>query len=129
MASRIEHQVWECFLPQGVFEWFELTSAKQTQDEVHIILTEKNIPPLTNKHANKKIVSKGFKDITITDFPLRGRKTLLTFKRRRWKVEGQQELLKRDIKLCAPGTQLEQEFADFLKEQSGDVRELFDEYC
>jgi len=84
MQIATEQQVWECFLPQGTFEWFELTSAKQTQDEVHITLTEKNAPPLIKKDLNKKIISKGFKDITVTDFPLRGRRTLLTFRRRYW---------------------------------------------
>ena len=67
------------------------------------------------KYNNEKITSKGFKEITISDYPIRGRKTLLTFKRRYWKIEGQEKLLKNDIKLVAEGTLLEKEFADFLK--------------
>jgi len=68
---------------------------------------------------DKKIIAKKFHEITITDFPLRGRRTLITFRRRYWKVEGEEKYLKRDIKLAFPGTQLEEEFGNFLKEDSG----------
>ena len=119
MSSAIEQQAWECFLPIGTFQWFDITSIKQAEDEVHIVLTEKNLPPIRRELKDRKVSSKGFKDITITDFPLRGRRTLLTFRRRYWQVEGQKNLLKRDIGLCAPGTQLESEFASFLKEDGG----------
>jgi len=44
---------------------------------------------------------------------------LLTFRRRYWQVDGRKGYLKRDIKLCFPGTQLEKEFARFLKEDGG----------
>ena len=71
----------------------------------------------TDKH--KKVETKGFTDITITDFPIRGRRALLTFRRRYWQIEGEEQYLKRDIQLCFPGTQLEQEFAYFLKEDGG----------
>ena len=64
----------------------------------------------------KKILARKFHEITITDFPIRGRRTLLTFRRRYWKIEGEEKYLKRDIKLVFPGTQLELEFANFLKE-------------
>lgn len=50
---------------------------------------------------------------------MRGKRTLLTFRRRYWKVAGQKEYLKRDIKLTFPGTQLATEFANFLKEKCG----------
>jgi len=43
----------------------------------------------------------------------------LTFRRRYWKIERQKEYLKRDIQLSFLGTQLEKEFADFLKEDGG----------
>jgi len=107
----------EIFLPVGTTEWFEITSHAKDDNDIRITLEEKNIPPITDK--DKKILSKGFSEITITDFPIRGRRTLLTFRRRYWQIEGQKELLKRDIKLSFPGTQLEKEFADFLKEDGG----------
>jgi len=106
-------------LPEGIFEWFEIAGGDRDENDLRIILEEKNIPPMTEKLNNKKITSKGFKEITITDFPIRGRRTLLTFRRRYWQIDGQHELLKRDIKLSFPGTQLETEFANFLKEDGG----------
>lgn len=115
-------------LPEGILEWFDAIEGTKNDKEIHIILEEKNIPPLPEKDKNKKIFTKGFTDITITDFPIRGRRTLITFRRRYWQVEGQKEYLKRDIKLCFPGTQLEKEFADFLKEDGGRESGLADFY-
>lgn len=115
----IEKSIFELFLPDGAFEWFDITDVKKDENNVYLTLQEKNIPPISEECENKKIIPKGFKEITITDFPLRGRRTLITFKRRYWQVEGQKGYLKRDIKLCFPGTQLEKEFADFLKEDGG----------
>lgn len=122
-------QLVEFVLPTGTLEWFDVTSSTMNEGELHVVLEEKNNPPLTPKLQDMKIESKGFKEITVTDFPIRGRRATLTFRRRYWQVEGQKELLKRDIKLCAPKTQLSTEFADFLKDTSGVVRRLFDPYC
>lgn len=115
--TKEEEKVLELIFPKGVFEWFHVASSNMSENNFRVVLEEKNIPPLKDK--NKKITPKGFKEITITDFPIRGRRTLITFKRRYWQVENEKEYLKRDIKLCFPGTQLEKEFADFLKEDGG----------
>jgi hypothetical protein len=125
----IEASVLALFLPAGTLEWFELVEGMQTDDGIRLVLEEKNVPPLRPEHEGKYVSSKGFYDITITDFPIRGKRASLVFRRRRWKVEGEKELLKRDIPLCAPDTGLETEFADFLKGASRDTRELFDEHC
>lgn len=114
-----EKSILELVLPDGVFEWFDVAGGDRDENDLKIILEEKNIPPIPEDLKDKKIISKGFTDITITDFPIRGRRTLLTFRRRYWQVEGEQQLLKRDIKLSFPGTQLENEFAVFLKEDGG----------
>lgn len=111
-----EKQILEFFLPRGCLEWFDVTDAKNTGKGIIITLEEKNIPPLYPEIKGRKILSKGFTDIYVDDFPVRGRKASLLFRRRYWQVEGLDKLLKRDIDLCAEGTQLEKEFADFLKE-------------
>lgn len=113
--ENINTKVLELILPDDILLWFDITDASKTNKQIHIVLEEKNNPPLPDDYNNEKIISKGFKNITISDYPLRGRKTLLTFRRRRWKIEGQEKLLKRDIKLTAEGTLLEKEFAAFLK--------------
>lgn len=115
----IPKEIFELIFPAGTYEWFKITKGRREGETTYITLEEKDIPPLTKATRNKKIVARKFHQITITDFPLRGRRTLLTFRRRYWKIEGQKEYLKRDIKLTFPGTQLEQEFANFLKEESG----------
>lgn len=108
--------VLECFLPPGTLEWFNILNVEKDDKVIKLVLQEKNIPPLPESYQGKKPISKGFKNITISDFPIRGRKVLLTFRRRYWKIEGKKKLLKRDIKLTADGTLLEEEFGLFLKE-------------
>ena len=111
-----EQSILQLIFPADIFEWFDVVSGTKDDKIVAITFEEKNIPPLTD--YSQKVISKGFTDITITDFPIRGRKTLLTFRRRYWQIQGQKELLKRDIKIRFPGTQLDEEFADFLKADS-----------
>jgi len=113
---KIDNNIFELIFPKGVFEWFDLKEGTSDENNARIVFEEKDIPPITE---NQKIVARKFHEITITDFPLRGKRTLLTFRRRYWKIEGQKEYLKRDIALNFPGTQLEKEFADFLKEDGG----------
>jgi len=113
----IQQKVLEIFFPKGVFEWFDLVDGTIIDDDnIKITLQEKDISPVDEI---QKIIARKFHDITITDFPIRGRRTLLTFRRRYWKIERQKEYLKRDIQLSFLGTQLEKEFADFLKEDGG----------
>ena len=115
----IQQKVLELIFPKGVFEWFDLVDGKIDGEDIKITLTEKDNPPLTETDKDLKIVARKFHNITITDFPIRGKRTLLTLRRRYWKIEGRKEYLKRDIPLLFPGTQLEKEFADFLKEDGG----------
>ncbi len=116
---QIEKSILGLFFPKRTFEYFDIIEGRDDEDNVFITLEEKNIPPITEEMKNKKIIAKKFHDITITDFPLRGKRTLLTFRRRYWQIEGRKDYLKKDIKLCFPGTQLEKGFADFLKEDGG----------
>jgi hypothetical protein len=117
-CMELTKEMFELIFPQGLFEWFELTDGRSDEQQVYFTLTEKDLPPISN--ADLKIVARKFHDVTMTDFPLRGKRTRLTFRRRYWKLEGQAEYLKRDIPLCVPGTQLEQAFAAFLKAPSRD---------
>jgi hypothetical protein len=115
----LEQQALELFLPKGIFEWFDVVDSYADEENIKLTLQEKNNPPRTELTQNKQIEPRGFTHITITDFPARGKRVLITFKRRYWQVDGETEYLKRDIKFNFPGTQLEKEFAVFLKEDSG----------
>jgi len=114
----IQQKVLELIFPKDVFGWFDITGGTVDGEDIKITLEERDNPPI-EENKKQKIIARKFHDITITDFPIRGRRTLLTFRRRYWKVEGQKEYLKRNIPLSFPGTQLEHEFADFLKEDGG----------
>lgn len=115
----LEQSILGLILPPGVMEWFDIIAGTRDDNQICIVLEEKNLPPLASNDKDKKVISKGFEEITVTDFPIRGRRMLLTFRRRYWQIEGEKELLKRDIPLCFPGTQLDTEFANFLKEDGG----------
>ncbi len=125
---QITKEIFELIFPAGLFEWFDLTEGKSDGSNACLTLVEKDLPPLTETTKDKKIMARKFHDITITDFPLRGKRTLLTVRRRYWKVEGEEHYVKRDISLCFPGTQLATEFANFLKAVGGrnpDVARLY----
>ncbi len=114
----IPTSVMELFLPSGTLDWFDLTSGEKKEKELYFTLVEKDIPPLPHNYKNEKIIFKGYRDYNISDFPVRGKKVHLKFRRRTWRIEGSSTRLKRDISLTAPGTTLESEFADFLKDRS-----------
>jgi transposase len=62
------------------------------------------------------IISHGFhKQITIQDFPLRGKTVFLHIKRRRWFNKTTNKVVQRDWDLVAKGTRMTVEFATFLK--------------
>ena len=113
-----EHDLLWAMLPEGLEEFFELENFKKTNNAFHIILTEKNIIPsnLPEEYHGRKVVNTIIKPITVDFFPIKGRKTNIVLKRRSWKFDGVDKMLKRNIKLTEKGTKLEKEFANFLKE-------------
>lgn len=118
-----EHELLWDILPEGLEEYFELESYEKNELCFRIVLIERNsIPPLPEGYSGKKVVNTVLKPITVDYFPIKGRKGELILKRRCWKFEGIDKWLKREINICAPGTKLEKEFADFLKEFGGDTR-------
>lgn len=102
-------------LPDFLVDHFEVISANQSEEVLHLYFEEKKQPP--KEFDKTALVSKGFLDeITIQDFPLRGKLVYLHIKRRRWTNKETNEIIKRDWELVAKGTRMNQEFAAFLKE-------------
>lgn len=102
-------------LPELIIEHFDLINSKTEHEKMQLFFEEKNIPP--KEQDNKQLISKGFlNEITIQDFPLRGKLVYLHIKRRRWTDKKSQEIIQRDWNIIAQGTRMTQEFADFLKE-------------
>ena len=73
METTDERQMLAFFLPEGTLEYFELVRGTKTAHAIHLVLEEKNHPPLAVEQQGKQVWAKGFQDITGTDFPARGR--------------------------------------------------------
>ncbi len=102
------------FLPEGILNYFDIVSHKIIDDQVHFYLEEKNVLP--QEYRAEIAQSKGFTpEITVEDFPLRGKPVLLHIKRRRWTLVESGKIIKRDWQLVAKGTRITSEFASFLK--------------
>ena len=105
------------FLPDILVEHFDLTQSKQEGETLHLYFDEQNKPPI--EYSSKILISKGFHDeITVQDFPLRGKRVFLHIKRRRWRDKQTNDIVQRDWTLVAKGSRMTEEFADFLKEIS-----------
>ena len=102
------------FLPEGILDYFDIVSHKMEDEKIHFYLEEKNILPKEFKSETAK--SKGFTpEITVEDFPLRGKSVLLHIKRRRWTLVESGLIIKRNWAIVAKGTRITSEFASFLK--------------
>lgn len=101
-------------LPEGLEEYFELTSHKNESSTLHLYLKELNIKPI--EYSNATLVSKGFfEEVTIQDFPIRGQSVFLHITRRRWLHQETGKVVFRNWDLLAQGTRITKGFADFLK--------------
>jgi len=101
-------------LPEGILDYFEIVNDTIENERIHFYLEEKNILP--QEHQLSQVHSKGFtSEITVEDFPLRGKPVLLHIKRRRWTLVDTGTIIKRDWNLVAKGTRITNEFASFLK--------------
>lgn len=105
------------FLPDLLVDHFELTKSDQDGENLHLYFEELNKPPV--EHSSRILISKGFHDeITVQDFPLRGKRVFLHIKRRRWTDKQSSNIVQRDWNLVAKGSRMTEEFAAFLKEIS-----------
>lgn len=108
----MDQSAWELLLPEGILEYFEVASTEKNVDKYTISLVEKNAQP--GEFTSSRLSSKGFyEEITIKDFPLRGKPCFLKVKRRRWLDEDTVALVMRDWNLVAKGTRMTKEFAFF----------------
>lgn len=104
----------EMILPEGITKYFEVTQVVKETSSYRIYLSEKNTLPL--EYPSGKLISKGFFDeITVQDFPIRGKACYLHVRRRRWLNVTTGDSVFRDWDMVANGTRMSQEFASFLK--------------
>lgn len=110
-------EILKLVLPELLVNHFELLRTTQEGETLHLYFEEKNTPP--SEYNSRTLISKGFHDeITIQDFPLRGKHVYLHVKRRRWTDKVTNQIVQRDWNIVAKGSRLTEEFAAFLKEIS-----------
>ena len=105
------------FLPELLIEHFEIVKLEEENKILHIYFDEKNTAP--KELSSLLLQSKGFvPEISVDDFPLRGKTVKLHIKRRRWTDTKTGNIIQRDWNLIAKGTRMTQDFAEFLKKIS-----------
>jgi transposase len=119
------------FLPPGTLDYFNIKDFKIEEgeekymglygfdDHYSIILEEKQqLPQHPNIYQGQHLRTKGYSEKTIEDFPIRGRKTTLVFRRRKWQVEGEKGIIMRDIEISTEGVKYTKEFSFFFEENN-----------
>lgn len=118
MGSAADKKILDLILPQGILAYFLLTDFTSSTSEISLYLEGKNMIP--EEYGSDKLISKGFFDeITVQDFPLRGKAVYLHIRRRRWLNQTTGAVVFRDWNMVAQGTRMTTEFASFLKAISG----------
>lgn len=108
----------QILLPDEVSHYFTITDIKNAGNTVEIYL-EENDEYLTPEDGHEYDKNGFYEPMNIQDFPLRGRKTILKVKRRRWIDRNTGKSVGNNYKLVAEGTRHSKEFAAFLKEFIG----------
>jgi hypothetical protein len=108
-------------LPKGLLDHFKITAflelcniADKT-DFYEIQLEENNI--ILGDIDQDLYESKGFTEVVLQDFPIRGKAVFLRFKRRRWRLKNDKnKIIRNDFSFVAIGSGFTQELSDFLKD-------------
>lgn len=101
-------------LPELLITHFDIIQHQKNKDILHLYFEEKKDIP--QEFSSSIVISHGLhKEITVQDFPIRGKQVYLHIKRRRWLNKITKKVVQRDWNLVAQGTRMTVEFADFLK--------------
>ena len=118
----MENSILNHFLPEDLLAHFAIVEIKEFGDVLskemfyEIYLEENNVIP--QGHVTNDYESKGFyTEVTIQDFPIRGKAVYLKIKRRRWRHKNNpKDIIRNDYSFVAEGSKLTKELSDFLKE-------------
>ncbi|WP_235833192.1 transposase [Arcticibacter tournemirensis] len=109
----LEKELLSLLLPDGLTELFDVDRIEKKEDQIHLYLSQKNTPPAGHEGS---LLSKGFFDeITVRDFPLRGKACFLHLKRRKWVDKSTGTVIFHDWNQVAEGTRMTTGLAAFLK--------------
>lgn len=116
----IDRKIFQLILPEGLLDYFKITEVKELcrladkKTFYELYLEEDNV--LHSGYDAAQYESKGFTEMTVQDFPLRGRDVFLVIRRRRWRhKQDHKQIVKNDYSFIAEGSRLTKELADFLK--------------
>ena len=80
-----------------------------------ITLEEDNV--ILGDLDGSKYESKGFTEVTVQDFPIRGKAVYLKIRRRRWRLKDDpKQVIRNDFSFVAEGAGFTRELSDFLKD-------------
>ena len=118
--KHLENEIMSNFLPEGLLAHFSITEVFLLGDVAgkkmffEIYLEEAD--EMLGSYDKTQYESKGFTEITIQDFPIRGKAVYLKIKRRRWRhKERPKEIIRNDFSFVAEGAGFTRELSDFLK--------------
>ena len=107
--------------PKGLLEHFRITAFLELGNIAdktmfyEIQLEENNI--ILGDFDQHLYESKGFTEVVLKDFPIRGKAVFLRFKRRRWRLKSDTtKTIRNDFSFVAVGSGFTQELSDFLKD-------------
>ena len=107
--------------PKGLLEHFRITAFLELGNIAdktmfyEIQLEENNT--ILGDFDQRLYESKGFTEVVLQDFPIRGKAVFLRFKRRRWRLKSDTtKTIRNDFSFVAVGSGFTQELSDFLKD-------------
>ena len=107
--------------PKGLLDHFkiiaflELGNVKDKTMFYEIQLEENN--KILGNFDQSLYESKGFTEVVLQDFPIRGKSVFMRFKRRRWRLKSDKaKVVRNDFSFVAVGSGFTQELSDFLKD-------------
>ena len=115
-----EQDIISHFLPAGLLTHFSITSVMTLCE----VATKKPFFAITLEESNiilgevdaSLYESKGFTEVTVQDFPIRGKAVYLKFRRRRWRLKTDfKKVIRNDYSFIAEGAGFTRELSDFLK--------------
>ncbi len=106
--------LFKLLLPELLVSHFNLMNHQIKEGDLHLYFEEKKDIP--KEETRRILIAHGFhKEISIQDFPIRGKNVYLHIKRRRWLDKTSNQIVQRDWDLVSQGTRMTVEFAAFLK--------------
>ena len=107
--------------PKGLIDHFKITAflelgnVKDKTMFYEIQLEENN--KILGNFDQSLYESKGFTEVVLQDFPIRGKSVFMRFKRRRWRLKSDKaKVVRNDFSFVAVGSGFTQELSDFLKD-------------